>query len=103
MEAAWARFSRGFYGLRDAKRLSFRLPTTSHRLRSIAVDLTDDQVSIWRQPKVDLAIDSFLTEQIFYSSADGTKVPMMITRHRDSKLDGSNRTLLYGYGGSTFR
>ncbi len=89
----------GFYGLRDSKETFFSFTNYVTPPSIYRIDLTKDEVSIWRQPKVDLAIDSFLTEQIFYSSADGTKVPMMITRHRDSKLDGNNRTLLYGYGG----
>ncbi len=89
----------GFHGLRDTDETFFSFTNYITPPSIYRVDLSNDQVSIWRQPKVDLAIDSFLTEQIFYSSADGTKVPMMITRHRDSKLDGSHRMLLYGYGG----
>ncbi|MBM4074275.1 MAG: S9 family peptidase, partial [Planctomycetes bacterium] len=43
--------------------------------------------------------DQFLVEQVFYASKDGTRVPMFITRKKNAKLDGSNPTLLYGYGG----
>jgi prolyl oligopeptidase len=41
----------------------------------------------------------YLTEQVSYTSRDGTRVPMFITRRRDLALDGNNPTLLYGYGG----
>jgi prolyl oligopeptidase len=41
----------------------------------------------------------FLTEQVFASSSDGTKVPMFLTRRRDVQPDGEQRVLLYGYGG----
>ncbi len=41
----------------------------------------------------------YITEQIFYTSADGTKVPMFTVRHKDVKPDGSNPVYLYGYGG----
>ncbi len=41
----------------------------------------------------------FKTEQIFYKSKDGTTVPMFITSRKDLVLDGSNPTILYGYGG----
>ncbi|MCM1293034.1 MAG: prolyl oligopeptidase family serine peptidase [Bacteroides sp.] len=43
--------------------------------------------------------DDYVTEQVFYTSADGTKIPMFITYKKGTKLDGSNPTLLYGYGG----
>ena len=43
--------------------------------------------------------DDYTTEQVFYTSADGTQVPMFVTHKKDIKLDGNNPTLLYGYGG----
>lgn len=43
--------------------------------------------------------DDYVTEQVFYPSADGTKVPMFLTYRKDLKRDGSNPVYLYGYGG----
>ncbi len=63
------------------------------------VDLTSGEQSLWRQPKVAFNVDDFLTEQQFCTSTDGTKIPIIVTRHKNTKLDGSNRTLLYAYGG----
>jgi len=41
----------------------------------------------------------FKSEQVFYQSKDGTRIPMFLTMRKDQKLDGSTPTLLYGYGG----
>jgi len=89
----------GFGGKQDASETFFSFtnyvtPTSIYRL-----DLATGEVSLWRSPQVDFAVDDYLTEQVFVTGKDGTKVPMIITRHKDSQLDGRNRTLLYGYGG----
>jgi len=89
----------GFGGLRDAEETFFSFTNYVTPPSIYRIDLSDDQTSLWRKPIVAIDVEKFVTEQIFYTSRDGTKVPMMITRHRDSVLDGSHRTLLYGYGG----
>jgi prolyl oligopeptidase len=43
--------------------------------------------------------DDYVVKQVFFTSKDGTKVPMFITHKKSVKLDGNNPTLLYGYGG----
>ena len=50
-------------------------------------------------PKVNFDPEAYTTEQVFYSSRDGTKVPMLISYKKGMKRDGTNPTLLYGYGG----
>ena len=44
-------------------------------------------------------LEDYVTEQVFYPSADGTKIPMFITYKKGMKKDGKNPTYLYGYGG----
>ncbi|MBX3120086.1 MAG: S9 family peptidase [Fimbriimonadaceae bacterium] len=51
------------------------------------------------QPTVDFDPDKFETKQVFYNSKDGTRVPMFLTYKKGLKMDGSNPTLLYAYGG----
>ena len=51
------------------------------------------------KPEIDFNPDNFESSQIFYTSKDGTKVPMIITHKKGLKLDGKNPTILYGYGG----
>lgn len=63
------------------------------------VDLTTGKSFVFRAPKVDFNPSDYETKQVFYASKDGTKVPMFITHKRGLKLDGTNPTYLYGYGG----
>jgi len=73
---------------------SFTAPGTIYRL-----DLATDETTVFRAPKVDFQPGDYETRQIFYRSKDGTRVPMFLTHRRGLKLDGTNPTLLYGYGG----
>jgi len=89
----------GFGGRQDAVETFFSFtnyvtPPSIHR-----VDLSDDKSEQWLSPEVPFDVDAYVTEQTFCRSKDGTRVPILITRHRDTKLDGKNRTLLYAYGG----
>ena len=54
---------------------------------------------VYAQPKVDFKNDDFESKQVFYTSKDGTKIPMIITYKKGLKLNGKNPTMLYGYGG----
>ena len=53
----------------------------------------------YQKPKVDFKSDEYESKQVFYTSKDGTKVPMIITHKKGLKLDGNNPTILYAYGG----
>ena len=53
----------------------------------------------YQKPKVDFKSDNFESKQVFYTSKDGTKIPMIITYKKGTELNGKNPTILYGYGG----
>ncbi|NNE60397.1 MAG: S9 family peptidase [Woeseia sp.] len=73
---------------------SFDTPPTINRL-----DVSTGNVSVFKQPVVDFDSGDYVVEQDFYESKDGTRIPMFITHRKDLQRDGTNPTLLYGYGG----
>lgn len=80
----------GFYSY-----TSFTFPNTIYKY-----DITKNASEIYIKPEVkDFNADDYETKQVFYSSTDGTKVPMFIVHKKGLKMDGTNPTYLYGYGG----
>jgi prolyl oligopeptidase len=73
---------------------SFTTPATIYRL-----DLVAGKSSVYRQPKLAFNPSDFETRQVFFTSKDGTRVPMFLSFKKGLKLDGNNPTYLYGYGG----
>ena len=73
---------------------SFLYPTTIFRY-----DFRSGTTSVFKAPTIDFDPSGYETKQVFYTSKDGTRVPMFITYKKGLALDGSNPTLLYGYGG----
>ena len=73
---------------------SFLSPTTIYRY-----DLKARRNELFRAPKVAFDPSKYETRQVFYTSKDGTRIPMFITAKKGLVLDGSNPTLLYAYGG----
>jgi prolyl oligopeptidase len=89
----------GFGGRQDAKETFFQFTNYVTPGAIYRVDLSDASTELWRQSELAIDTDDFVTEQVFCTSKDGTKIPIIITRRKDSPLDGSNQTLLYAYGG----
>jgi prolyl oligopeptidase len=73
---------------------SFTIPTTIYRY-----DFDAHKSAALFTPKAKFNPDNYTTEQVFYTSADGTKVPMFISYKKGLKKDGQNPTYLFGYGG----
>ncbi|HOB24601.1 MAG TPA: prolyl oligopeptidase family serine peptidase [Kaistella sp.] len=62
-------------------------------------DADSGKSEVYQKPKVKFNPDNYVSEQVFYTSKDGTKVPMMISYKKGLKLNGKNPTILYSYGG----
>ena len=62
-------------------------------------DTRTNTASIWRKPAIAADTPAYVTQQVFYPSKDGTRIPMSITHRRDAVRDGNQPLLLYGYGG----
>ena len=62
-------------------------------------DIKNGTSELFRKPDIDFNPDAYESKQIFYTSKDGTKVPMIITHKKGLELNGKNPTILYGYGG----
>lgn len=73
---------------------SYTNPSTIYSLNT-----KDLSYKVYNKPKLDFNPADFITKQIWYTSKDGTKIPMFVTHKKDLVLDGTNPTLLYGYGG----
>jgi len=73
---------------------SYNAPPTIYRY-----DLKTGKSSMFRESKVKFDPTQFEVKEVFYPSKDGTKIPMFLTYKKGTKLDGTNPTLLYGYGG----
>ncbi len=89
----------GFGGERDDAFVFYTFTSYTYPPTIFRYELASKKSTVFRQPEVKFDPAAYETRQVFYPSKDGTKIPMFITFRRGLKLDGSNPTLLYGYGG----
>jgi len=62
-------------------------------------DIATGKSELFQKPAINFNPENYESKQVFYTSKDGTKIPMIITHKKGLKLDGKNPTMLYGYGG----
>ena len=73
---------------------TFTAPTIIYKY-----NIESNASEVYKKPNINFNSGELETKQVFYSSKDGTKIPMFITHKKGVKLDGTNPTMLYGYGG----
>jgi prolyl oligopeptidase len=89
----------GFGGKSEEKDLYFSFTNYITPPTTYKYNVDAGTTVVYQKPKVKFNPEDYVSEQVFYTSKDGTKVPMMISYKKGIKLDGKNPTILYGYGG----
>ncbi|QYJ68762.1 prolyl oligopeptidase family serine peptidase [Flavobacterium litorale] len=89
----------GFGGKKDADVLYYSFTNYISPGTIYSYNPKTGKSEVYRKPKVDFNTDNYVSKQVFYTSKDGTKIPMIITHRKDVQLNGKNPTILYGYGG----
>jgi prolyl oligopeptidase len=89
----------GFGGERPDKFVFYTFTSITFPPTIYRYDIATGKSTVFRKPEVKFNPEDFVTEQVFYPSKDGTKVPMFITYKKGTTMNGKNPTILYGYGG----
>ena len=89
----------GFGGEREDTELYYTLTNYTSPATVYKYDIASGASTLYKAPEVKFDPSQFTTEQVFYTSKDGTRVPMFITYRKGLKRDGKNPCLLYAYGG----
>ncbi len=89
----------GFGGKREDTETFYSFSSFATPSNIFRYDLLTGKSEVFRKTNVKFTPDDYEVSQVFYKSKDGTKVPMFLAHKKGLKKDGSNPTLLYGYGG----
>ncbi|NVK28603.1 MAG: S9 family peptidase [Flavobacteriia bacterium] len=89
----------GFGAKWDADHLYYSFSNYINPSTTFKYDIETGESELYKRSEVAFDPDEYTSEQVFYQSKDGTRVPMIITYKKGLKMDGSNPTMLYGYGG----
>lgn len=89
----------GFGGEKEESELYYSITSFTSPATIYKFDVKSGESELYLKPEVAFNPDDFTTEQIFFESKDGTRVPMFVSYKKGIKLDGGNPCYLYGYGG----
>ena len=89
----------GFGGKKEEKELYFSFTNYKSPGTTYKYNVETGNYDVYWGPDIDFNPEDYESQQVFYTSKDGTKVPMIITHKKGLKMDGKNPTILYGYGG----
>jgi prolyl oligopeptidase len=89
----------GFSAKKDDKELYYSFTNYVTPGSIYKYDIEKGVSELYRKPNIDFNPEAYQSKQVFFSSKDGTKVPMIITHKKGLERNGKNPTILYGYGG----
>jgi len=89
----------GFGARNDDDHLYYNFTSFTYPSTVFKYDIESGESTLYKQPEIDFNPEDYTTEQVFYESKDGTKVPMFITYKKGLEMNGKNPTYLYAYGG----
>ncbi len=89
----------GFSGKKKETELYFSFTNYNTPGSSYKYNITTGEYTLYWKPELDFDPEEYESKQVFYSSKDGTGIPMIITHKKGLELNGTNPTILYGYGG----
>lgn len=89
----------GFVGERDDEEVFFSFTTFLSPADIFKYNIKSGKVDMYKKSEIKFDASKYTMKQVYYSSKDGTKIPMFIVHKKGMKMDGSNPCLLYGYGG----
>ncbi|MDZ4713999.1 MAG: prolyl oligopeptidase family serine peptidase [Cytophagales bacterium] len=89
----------GFGGRADEKEVYYSFTSFTTPGSIYTYDIASGKSTLYTQPKVDFTPGDYETKQVFYTSKDGTKIPMFIVHKKGVELNGKNPTWLQAYGG----
>ena len=89
----------GFGGKKENKIDYYSFTNYNTPTRIYKYDVETGESELYWAPEIEFNSDDYESNQVFFTSKDGTKVPMMITHKKGIELNGKNPTILYGYGG----
>lgn len=89
----------GFTGKSHQKEIYYSFTGYIYPSTVFKLDTENGKSELYKKPEINFDPNQFESKQIFYTSSDGTKIPMTITYKKGTQFNGKNPTLLYGYGG----
>ena len=89
----------GFDGKKEDKALFYTFTSYTYPPTIFTYNIETGESVLFRKTETAFQSEAYETQQVFFTSKDGTRVPMFITGKKGFKLDGNNPVLLYGYGG----